>query len=336
MAASAERDDHRGSNAAARLSRRGVLGLALSAPWIASADAAQRRRLTIGGGPPGGVYLRVAAAIAAILRDASGVGECDGAERCGLAGLTARAMVSRGSVENMIDLRTGEVDMAVAQADVVAWAFRGQGPFGGEPPNQGVRALSSLFVDQIHVVARPQLSASGIAGLRRQRVALGEQGSGTYLAALAVLEASGLGEADVVPLYIPPADAMARVASGQIDAAFFVGAAPVPFVADALVGGSARVVPLSGEARQRLVRTHAFFSEVPIPAEAYGLVANVATVGVPVLLVGSTDIEEAAAEAILAELATPRGRAILARAHAGFTLRRPPSGAVPIHAGAPR
>ena len=56
-----------------------------------------------------------------------GMPTCRVTTNCGVPGLVAVAQSTSGSVSNLHALRTGELDSAFVQADILYWAYEGKG-----------------------------------------------------------------------------------------------------------------------------------------------------------------------------------------------------------------
>ncbi|MBP0445177.1 ABC transporter substrate-binding protein [Roseomonas sp. SSH11] len=123
---------------------------------------------------------------------------------------------TQGSVENIRLLREGRVDLALVQ--------------GGVPSAAGKERLVSLgqvFFEPAWVfVRRLPEGGSPVQALRGQRVAVGPEGSGTRVLALALLQANGLGAEAIQPVPLAGNEAAEALAAGQIQAAILVAARP--------------------------------------------------------------------------------------------------------------
>ncbi|HEY8614505.1 MAG TPA: TAXI family TRAP transporter solute-binding subunit [Roseomonas sp.] len=131
-------------------------------------------------------------------------------------GFKVERVPTQGSVDNVRLLREGRVDLALVQ--------------GGVPSAVGTERLVSLgqvFFEPIWFFIRAgQEGGSPVQALRGQRVAVGPEGSGTRILALAMLEANGLGADAIQPVPLFGNEAAEALVSGQIQAAILVAARP--------------------------------------------------------------------------------------------------------------
>ena len=160
---------------------------------ITSTVAAQDIRFfTIGTGGTAYTYYPVGGVIANAISKPPGSRECGEGGSCGVEGLIASAVSSRGSVDNINAILSGLRDSGFAQSDVAYWAYTGTGTMEGKEPATELRTIAALFEEHIHLVALSDSDINSVADLAGKRVSLDEPGSGTYVDANLILEANGL------------------------------------------------------------------------------------------------------------------------------------------------
>lgn len=256
--------------------------------------------LVLAGGPPGGAYAELADALARRAR----------AARRPLA-----VHGSAGSADNVRLLASGTAQFAIVQNDVALAAYQGRGRFSGAPQKE-LRALASLFPEPLHLVVAARSGLRRVEDLRGKRVALGPEGSGTRINALAVLAAAGVAPEALAAIHsdaLPQASA--ALAAGQVDAVFATTHAP-----SADLTRLALRVPLAWIAIPPSATPREFgLVEFTLPARSYpGQDAPVQTLAATALLVTRADIAETSAKLMLellfdAEDAQRAGSAVLAQ-----------------------
>jgi TRAP transporter TAXI family solute receptor len=144
-----------------------------------------------------------------------------------------------------------------------------------------VRAIASLFPEEVHLIASRSAGIRTIEDLRGKRVSIGAPNSGTAVTARAILAAYHIKR---VHISGDTADAASqKLEARKIDAFFFVGGAPVPLVEALISGGHAQLIPIGGAARDRLIAQSHGLSAETISDSAYGRADAVPTVGVQAL-----------------------------------------------------
>ncbi len=140
------------------------------------------------------------------------------------AGINLNVFTSKGSIENVYAVyqRPG-VPMGIVQSDVLAFVSRVQTDQTLQRIAKKTRMVFPLYNEEVHVLGK-----KGIADfddLAGRRVAVGRDGSGTYLTARLLFKLSEVTPSEMVP--IDTTEALAELKAGRIDAMFYVAGYPV-------------------------------------------------------------------------------------------------------------
>jgi TRAP transporter TAXI family solute receptor len=268
------------------LSAAASAGLALCL-WLAGPvpGLAQPARIAfqISTGSTGGTYFPVGELIAGLLSHPAGAQRCEKSKLCGPPGLIVTARTSDGAVANVQAVNAGTFTSGLAQSDVVAEAVAGKGPFKKQGPASHIRVIAALFPEDVHLVVSASSKIASVSDLRHKRVALGAEGSGSLVTARAVLAAWRLRERYLEASFDPPEIAARKLERNEIDAFFFVGGPPVPLMQNLIARKQARLVPIDGDGRARLLKTNSSLSAGAIAAGTYPGFGKVETVKVRAL-----------------------------------------------------
>lgn len=299
-----------------------ILALLLAVAGPARADEPQILRIGTGG--VGGTYYPIGSIIAAELSSGS------------IPDLLAVAQTSNGSVANVEALNDGLIELALAQSNVTGRALRG-GIEGYQPMPQ-LRVIANIYVEVLHLVARPGLDIGSPADLRGLRVSLDERGSGTLGDARLVLDAFGLAETDIKPEYIKPDLAMAQLAEDQLDAFFIVAGPPVASLVSAI--DTIELIPIDGAPITRLLAVQPAYQPVVVPAGTYEGKPELRSIGVGAQLVTRADLDDTLIYEVTRALWSDRMRERLLDGHPKgreIGMERALDGlAIPLHPGAAR
>ncbi len=249
-----------------------------------------------------------------------------------------QVVATEGSVANAFLIESQRARIGVMQSDVAAAAVTGQGVFAETGPMSHLRAAASLFPEPVHIVVRADSDIQRVADLAGRRVALGSSQSGSRHTALRLLAHAGIDPAGLVRIqYASAADALARLAAGELDAVIEVTSAPWQQLQEKLRTTPLRLVALDAGQAERIGADLPGLVPLAIPARTYaGQMASVQTVAATALLVAHGDVADATVAAVLEYLyaaAAERGGVLAARlskerAQAGIT--------IPVHEGARR
>ncbi len=238
----------------------------------------QRITFQISTGSTGGTYFPVGELIAGLISHPSGAQRCEKTRLCGPAGLIATARTSDGAVANVLSVDTGASSSGLAQSDVVAAAIAGRGAFKKAGPRKHLRVIAVLFPEDMHLVVAIAAHIATVADLKNKRVSLGAENSGNLVTARAVLDAFRLRERNLKASFDSPDIAAQKLERKQLDAFFFVGGTPVPLVQSLIQRGLAKLVPIDGEGRARLLKAVPSLAADTIAAGTYPGIGKTETV----------------------------------------------------------
>jgi uncharacterized protein len=230
------------------------------------AAAQQAKQLTIATGGTGGVYYPLAGGFGAILAKE-------------VAGLTATAEVTGGSVDNMKLIGAEKADVAFTQVDTAVDAINGRDKFTAG--KIGVRALTVMYPNIMQIVT---LEGSGIAkfeDLKGKRVSTGSPGSGTEIFAFRLIEAAGLDkDKDMKRERLGAAESANALKDSKIDAFFFVAGLPTSAITDVAASPGMKMKLIDHDHLVELVKAKygPVYSLGQIPAGTYPNQATAAKV----------------------------------------------------------
>jgi TRAP transporter TAXI family solute receptor len=140
------------------------------------------------------------------------------------ADINLSVSTSKGSIENVYAVyqRPG-VQLGIVQSDVLAFISHLESDPTLNKIARKTRMVFPLYNEEVHVLGK-----RGIADfddLAGKRVAIGREGSGTYLTARVFLQLSEIKPASTV--LIDTDEALAELKAGRIDAMFYVAGYPV-------------------------------------------------------------------------------------------------------------
>jgi TRAP transporter TAXI family solute receptor len=176
-------------------------------------------------------------------------------------GVRLRVDESQGSIQNVFAVfKAPDTQMGIVQSDVLAFVAKIQ----TDPTLQRIAAKTRMvfpfYNEEVHLLANSEVK--DFDDLSGKIVAIGEEGSGIYLTARLLFEASGVKPRDM--LSVGPVDALALLKKGDIDALFYVAGYPVKlFTEDVTADDKLALVPITNK------NILEFYPAVQIPANTY-------------------------------------------------------------------
>ena len=296
--------------------------------------------LRIGTGSTAGTYYPIGTLIASVISNPPGSRPCEAGGSCGVPGLIATAQTTHGSVSNIHGVANGSFDTALAQSDMVAAAYKGQGIFHKNDPVTSIRVIANLYPEDIHLVVRKGANIESVGDLKGKRVSIDVPGSGTRENAQEILKAYGLSIKDIDAVTADPDKAVTLMLTDSLDAFFFVAGYPVTAVSELADAGKIDLLPIEGEVAEKFLSEHPYYSDSEIPAETYRDLGSVPTLAVTTQWIVNAGMPEELVYEMTRALWHPENRHLLDRGHEKGKLILPETAlkgvSTPIHPGAER
>jgi hypothetical protein len=296
--------------------------------------------IRIGTGGTGGTYFPIGGLIANAISNPPGSRDCDLGGSCGVPGLIAAAVSTQGSVENVKEVSTGRLELALTQADVAFYSFFAKEMFSKETPLNNLRAIAGLYPEAIHLVARQDSKIKSPGDLKGRRVSVGEPGSGTLVIAKTVLEAYGTSQKEIVPYYEKIGKAGDLLSEKRLDAYFMVGGYPISAIVHTANTMDIALIPIRKAEVPEITKTHPFLASHVIPESTYRSVPETETLSVGAQIVASASMDAELAYNITRALWHPGNRKVLDGGHPNGKLIQLQTAldgiAIPLHPGAAR
>jgi uncharacterized protein len=187
-------------------------------------------------------------------------------------------LTSKGSVENVYAVfqRPG-TQMGIVQGDVLAFVARVQTDPVLKRIAKKIKMVFPLYNEEIHLLGRREIV--DFDDLADRRVAIGREGSGTYLTARLLFKVSEVQPKEMV--LIDTDEALAELKAGRIDAMFYVAGYPVKLFTESVADPDGlALIPITNKSILE------FYPNVEIPAKTYAWQPSaVSTVAVKAVLV---------------------------------------------------
>lgn len=176
-------------------------------------------------------------------------------------GIDLSVFNSNGSVSNVYAVfqRPG-TQLGIVQSDVLAFVAKVQTDPVLKNIAKKIRMVFPLYNEEIHLVGKKELLS--FDDLQGKNVAIGKEGSGTYLTAKLLFKVSGIQPAKMIS--IGGADALNELKEGKVDGMFYVAGYPVKLFSEQISkADNLHVVPIENDG------VVDFYPESIIPASTY-------------------------------------------------------------------
>ena len=293
-------------------------------PTVASAQ----EFVTIGTGGVTGVYYPTGGALCRLVNK----GRKDHGVRCSVES-------TGGSIFNINSIRSGELDLGVAQSDWQYHAYNGTSKFKDAGAYKDLRAVMSVHPESFTVIARADAGVKTFDDLKGKRVNVGNPGSGTRATMEALLAAKGWDlKSFSLTSELKSSEQSKALCDNKVDAIAFVVGHPSGSIKEATTSCDTVVVTVAGPAVEKLVAENDFYRAAVIPGGLYsGTDSDAATFGVGATIVASAKTSEKAVYEIVKAAVT--NIADFRKLHPAFANLEPKDMAsaalsAPLHPGA--
>src|SRR5690554_1041912 len=171
--------------------------------FAAHAQSDFRTNLQLGTAQPGGSYFALGAEYSSIFEDT-------------IPDVQVASIETGGSVDNLIRIGRGEIQLGLSQATSAYAVLQGEGQFEGAQV-ENVRLLGCLEPYALHVITRNGSGINSVKDAEGRRVAIGAPGSANQLASVALLSAYGVSEGSYTSLAEGSNDARDKLQDGNVD-----------------------------------------------------------------------------------------------------------------------
>ncbi|MCR9151968.1 MAG: TAXI family TRAP transporter solute-binding subunit [Rhodobacteraceae bacterium] len=256
-----------------------------AAALLVGGPAVAQQQLSVATGGTGGVYYPMGGGLAEVINNH-------------VEGYSATAEVTGASVENMGLVAKGDADLALGLADTVYQAQTGTGRFEGQQLEM-LRGVASMYANMVQIVTLEGSGITSLADLKGKRVSVGAPGSGTEVNANAILAANGISYDDIEEQRLNFNETADALANGDIDAGFWSVGAPTSSILNLATTQSIVMIELSDAEIAASQAAEPLFARTALAGGTYeGVDADVTVLGVPNVLVASSEMPDDLAYAI--------------------------------------
>lgn len=264
--------------------------LLLSASEVIAAEKAQ---IVIGSGGRTGVYYPVAIAICRLVNAKTS----EHNTKCSVES-------TKGSVNNLNQLRENVMNFAIVQSDWQSHAFKGTNVFEEAGPHQELRSVFSLYPEAFTVLARAKSKINNIHDLVNRRVNIGNPGSGQRATMEILMEAMGWNQASFSLIQEFNSQSQSQVlCDKEVDAIVFVAGHPSGSIKQATTQCDAKIINVTGKEIDALIERNDFYRKATIPKGMYrDHTEDAQTFGVSATLVSVSNTSDELVEAVVSSV----------------------------------
>jgi TRAP transporter TAXI family solute receptor len=198
-----------------------------------------------------------------------------------------------GSVYNLGELRSGGLELGIAQSDIVHHAYRGTAEFDGQKFTK-LRTIMAIYPELLTLVTRADTNIKKLSDIKGKVVSIGAKGSGSEASVQILLDNSNIPLESLGRVkHIKSNQVRMALEREQIDAYFYMVGHPTVDIKKILHTTDISIIPLKGNNIDKLVKKYPYYAKAPIKGGMYkGIHSDIQTYGVKALLVTTDDISD--------------------------------------------
>lgn len=252
---------------------------------IGSNNKAAAQTLVLGSGGEGGVYYPVGRAICNLTNAESAKTKV----KCDIK-------KSAGSVLNLVAMRAGKAQVAIAQSDIIYQGYHGIADFKKAGPDKSLRTLFSLYAEVFTLVAHRKSGIQSISDLVGKRVYVGARGSGHRKTVDSIMLVKGWNESTFSKaLAGTPKSGVEAFCAGQLDAFTSMVGHPSALIRRLANRCGGRLVDVYDTEIATLIDKLPYYGEADIRSGIYkDVIRKIRTFGSDAMVLSSTKVPDKA------------------------------------------
>lgn len=210
-----------------------------------------------------------------------------------------------GSVYNLNALSRSELDLGIAQSDLIYKAYSSDRHVSSIQSNKNLRTILSLYTEPLTIVAREDAKIKDFGDLKGKRVNIGAPGSGQRATMLSLIDALGWTMSDFKQVSgLNPVEQATALCDNKLDAIVYSVGHPNGSIQEASSTCAANLVQVEGPEIDSFLSKNPYYVPAKIKGGLYrGTPDEIKTFGVKVSLVSETALSEDVAYQVVKSIA---------------------------------
>lgn len=233
----------------------GLMALGSTSAW------ATDKNLVIAGSAVKGTWYRFAGGVASLVDKY-------------IPGYSATAQPSPGSIKNLRDMRTGEIDIAMVLPDAAYQCYNSLPPFDKEKPFKQLRAIFNTYSFPMHILVKEDSKIKSLKDIKGARIGAGPPGSTSMMVTKAILGEVGITPDQVKFRYMSVSENASALADGNVDVSFILTGKLSAAVSQLFTMHEVRYIPVPAEVLKSLNQKQPYFVPGEVKAGTYGKVEH--------------------------------------------------------------
>jgi hypothetical protein len=182
---------------------------------------------------------------------------------------SASAKPSGASVENIRNVESGRVDLAIVMPDAAYFGYKGEADFKAQKKMENLRGLFATYPIDAYFYSVEGTGIKTLADLKGKKVAVGAAGSGTEVFNRMILEMYGITYDNMDEQFLSAPEATDALKDGTTDAAMYLLGTPAPTLMDLTTQRKAAFLSMEPDKIKAFCEKYPFYTASNIKAGTY-------------------------------------------------------------------
>ncbi len=182
---------------------------------------------------------------------------------------SASAKPSGASVENIRNIGSGRIDLAIVMPDAAYFAYTGEADFKAQQKWDNLRGVFASYPIDADFYSVEGTGIKTLADLKGKKVAVGAAGSGTEVFNRMVLEMYGINYDNINEQFLSAPEATQALKDGTTDAAMYLLGTPAPTIMDLATQRKTNFLSMEPDKIEAFCKKYPFYSPSNIKAGTY-------------------------------------------------------------------
>ena len=142
----------------------------------------------------------------------------------------AEPIETKGSVENLIKLCSGELDLAIVNSVAIDYARKGEGPFKKISNLQNLRSVAGMIFDSFIIIVNEKAGINSVKDFKGKNISIPVMGAAARIITDEILAYNNISDKDFNKFEYNIGDCIEKMEIGKIDGFMILTAQPNPYL----------------------------------------------------------------------------------------------------------
>ncbi len=203
-----------------------------------------------------------------------------------------------GSVNNILSIDSNDIELAIAQSDMVYQAYKGKNKFKDKPIKK-IRAIMAIYPELLTLIVRKDANIKKLLDIKDKKINIGADSSGTQSTVKILLKNyKALSDKNIKTYIFETSECSSLIKESKIDGYFYVVGHPTENIKNVANYTPIDIVPI--HLNKIFFKKYPYYAKGVIPKNIYkGINKDIKSFGVKATLIASSDMDDKSVVSII-------------------------------------